>query len=65
LGIIFLINLEIGYATPPVGINLFIASLKFEKPVTVLYRASLPYLLLLLGVLVIITYVPWLSLFLV
>ena len=65
LGIIFLINLEIGYATPPVGINLFIASLKFEKPVTVLYRASLPYLLLLLGVLVIITYMPWLSLFLV
>jgi C4-dicarboxylate transporter DctM subunit len=65
LCIIFLINLEIGYATPPVGINLFIASLKFEKPVTLLYRASLPYLILLLGVLIIITYVPWLSLFMV
>jgi C4-dicarboxylate transporter DctM subunit len=65
LCVIFLVNLEIGYATPPVGINLFISSLKFEKPVTLIYRASLPYLMLLLGVLVVITYVPWLSLFLI
>jgi tripartite ATP-independent transporter DctM subunit len=65
LCIIFLVNLEIGYSTPPVGINLFISSLKFEKPVTLIYRASFPYLMLLLGVLVVITYVPWLSLFLV
>ena len=65
LCIIFLVNLEIGYSTPPVGINLFIASLKFEKPVTLLYRASLPYLILLLSVLIVITYVPWLSLFLI
>lgn len=42
----------------------FLASLKFEKPVTLLYRASLPYLILLLGVLLVITYVPWLSTFL-
>ena len=65
LCVIFLVNLEIGYSTPPVGINLFISSLKFQKPVTLLYRASIPYLLLLLVVLVVITYVPWLSLFLV
>jgi tripartite ATP-independent transporter DctM subunit len=65
LCIIFMVNLEIGYSTPPVGINLFISSLKFEKPVTLLYRASWPYLLLLMGVLMVITYVPWLSLFLV
>lgn len=65
LCVIFLVNLEIGYSTPPVGINLFISSLKFKKPVTLLYRASIPYLLLLLAVLVVITYVPWLSLFLV
>ncbi len=65
LCIIFLVNLEIGYSTPPVGINLFISSLKFEKPVTLLYRSSLPYLLILLGVLVVITYFPWLSLFFV
>ena len=65
LCVIFLVNLEIGYSTPPVGINLFISSMKFEKPVTLLYRASLPYLILLLGVLIVITYVPWLSLFLI
>jgi C4-dicarboxylate transporter, DctM subunit len=65
LCVIFLVNLEIGYSTPPVGINLFISSLKFEKPVTLLYRASLPYLLILLGVLFVITYFPCLSLFLV
>jgi C4-dicarboxylate transporter DctM subunit len=64
LGVIFLVNLEIGYSTPPVGINLFISSLKFEKPVTLLYRASVPYLLLLLSILALITYAPWLSLFL-
>jgi tripartite ATP-independent transporter DctM subunit len=62
LCIIFLVNLEIGYSTPPVGINLFISSLKFEKPVTLLYRASLPYLVILVVVLIVITYVPWLSL---
>ncbi|MBT8351432.1 MAG: TRAP transporter large permease subunit, partial [Deltaproteobacteria bacterium] len=65
LCVIFLVNLEIGYSTPPVGINLFISSLKFEKPVTLLYRASVPYLLLLLSILILITYVPVLSLFLV
>ena len=65
LCVIFLVNLEIGYSTPPVGINLFISSLKFKKPITLLYRASVPYLLLLLVVLVVITYVPWLSLFLI
>lgn len=65
LCVIFLVNLEIGYSTPPVGINLFISSLKFEKPVTRLYRASLPYLGVLLIALLIITYVPVLSLFLI
>jgi tripartite ATP-independent transporter DctM subunit len=62
LAVIFLINLEIGYSTPPVGMNLFIASLKFEQPVTVLYRASLPYLLLLLVCLLLVTYLPGLTL---
>jgi C4-dicarboxylate transporter DctM subunit len=62
LGVIFLVNLEIGYATPPVGINLFISSLRFQKPITLLYRASVPYLLLLLVALLLITYVPFISL---
>jgi C4-dicarboxylate transporter DctM subunit len=62
LAIIFLTNLEIGYITPPVGINLFIASFRFEKPVMQLYKASFPYLLILLFALVVITYWPELSL---
>ncbi len=65
LAIIFLTNLEIGYITPPVGINLFISSFRFKRPITELYRASFPFLLLLLFALVIITYVPSLSLALI
>ncbi|MEJ2722733.1 MAG: TRAP transporter large permease subunit [bacterium] len=65
LGIIFLTNLEIGYLTPPVGLNLFISSYRFNEPVVSLYVASIPFLLLLLVGLLIITYFPWLSLFLV
>jgi TRAP-type C4-dicarboxylate transport system permease large subunit len=65
LGVIFLTNLEIGYSTPPVGLNLFIASFRFRKAVTTLYRASLPFLAILIIALLIITYVPKLSLLLV
>ncbi len=64
LGIIFLANLGIGYNTPPVGLNLFIASSRFDRPMVRLYRATLPFLLLLLLTLVLITYWPPLSLFL-
>lgn len=63
LAIIFLANLEIGYLTPPVGINLFIGSFRFNKPITELYRASVPFLILLIIALAIITYIPALSLF--
>ena len=64
LGIVFLTNLEIGYSTPPVGINLFIASSRFNEPIVKLYRAALPFLgLRILGLLA-ITYFPALSLFL-
>jgi tripartite ATP-independent transporter DctM subunit len=65
LGIIFLTNLEIGASIPPLGINLFIASMRFERPVLALYRASLPFIAILLLALGLITYVPWLSLALV
>jgi C4-dicarboxylate transporter, DctM subunit len=65
LGIIFLTNLEIGYMTPPVGLNLFIASFRFGRPVLELYRASLVYLGLLLLALLLITWWPQLSLWLV
>ena len=63
LGIIFLANMQIGYMTPPVGINLFISSYRFKKPIAEVYKASLPFVLVLLAVLMIITYVPELSLF--
>jgi tripartite ATP-independent transporter DctM subunit len=65
LGIIFLTNLEIGASIPPLGINLFIAGLRFDRPVLTLYAACLPFVALLLAALVLITYWPWLSLALV
>lgn len=64
LGIIVLANLEIGYSTPPVGINLFLSSLRFNKPIVTLYRSALPFLFIYLIALMIITYVPELSLIL-
>ena len=65
LGIIFLANLQIGALTPPVGMSLFISSLRFEKPMSKIIMASLPFIVVLLFVLAIITYVPWFSLALV
>ncbi len=62
LGMIFLANMQIGYLTPPVGMNLFIASYRFNRPITELYQATLPFMLILLFCVIIITYVPWLSL---
>ncbi|MGB5519979.1 MAG: TRAP transporter large permease subunit, partial [Gammaproteobacteria bacterium] len=62
LGIIFLANLEIGYSTPPVGINLFIASQRFGKPIVTLFKSTLPFLLLMLIWLMMVTYIPDLSL---
>jgi len=62
LGIIFLANLEIGASIPPLGINLFIAGMRFEKPMLRLYIASLPFIAILLLGLAIISYLPWLSL---
>jgi len=61
LGIVFLLNLEIGYMTPPVGLNLFISSFRFNKPITQLYRAVLPFIGLLGLALIIVTYIPSLS----
>lgn len=64
LGIIFLANLEIGYLTPPVGINLFISSLKFQKSIVRVYVSVLPFIILLILALLLITYIPDLSLWL-
>lgn len=62
LGIIFLANMQIGYFTPPVGMNLFIASYRFDKSITELYQAAIPFMIVLLIAVLIITYWPALSL---
>ena len=62
LGIIFIANLEIGYSTPPIGINLFIASNRFRQPIHTLFQSTLPFLLIMLAWLLMITYIPELSL---
>jgi C4-dicarboxylate transporter, DctM subunit len=64
LGIIFLANLELGYLTPPVGMNLFISSYRFNKPLLEVYRATLPMLVVLLVGVLTITYIPVLTTFL-
>ncbi len=65
LGIIFLANMQIGYFTPPVGMNLFIAGYRFNKPIVDIYKATIPFMLVLLLAVLLITYLPWLSLFLI
>ncbi len=62
LGIVFLINLEIGYLMPPMGLNLFIAGFRFGRPVPDLYKVVLPFIGVFFAALMITTYVPWLSL---
>lgn len=61
LGVIFLLNLEVGYLTPPVGLNLFITSIKFQKPVVDVIRAVVPFMVTMLVCLGIVTYVPGLT----
>lgn len=64
LGIIFLANMELGFLAPPVGLNLLLASYRFNKPIVEVSRAVLPMLLVLLVGVLLITYVPWLTTFL-
>ncbi|MBS1272022.1 MAG: C4-dicarboxylate TRAP transporter large permease protein DctM [Candidatus Marinimicrobia bacterium] len=64
LGIIFLANLELGFLTPPIGMNLFLSSYRFDKPLTEVYLSTVaPLIILFIGVLA-ITYIPWLTEFL-
>jgi C4-dicarboxylate transporter, DctM subunit len=65
LGVIFLVNLEIAYLVPPFGLNLFLSSLRFHKPVFSIARAAFPFLVLEIIVLLIITYIPHISLWLI
>jgi C4-dicarboxylate transporter DctM subunit len=61
LGVIFLANLELGYLTPPVGINLFLASYCFNKPIGQIIRQTLPFIVVLGLAVLLITYWPWLT----
>ena len=65
LGIVFLANMQLGYITPPVGMNLFIASYRFERPVIEVYKATIPFFVILLATVLVITYWPALSMILV
>jgi len=62
LGVIFLANLELGYLTPPVGMNLFLSAYRFEKPVTEIFRSVIPFFVVLALVVLLVTYVPGLTL---
>jgi len=61
LGVIFLLNLEVGYLHPPVGLNLFITSVKFQRPITEVMWATIPFLVTMIVALLTITYVPALT----
>jgi hypothetical protein len=61
LGVIFLLNLEVGYLHPPVGLNLFITSVKFNRPITEVMWATIPFLVTMIIALLVITYVPALT----
>jgi len=61
LAMIFLLNLEIAYCMPPLGLNLFLASFRFNRPVASLYKVVLPFVAILLVALGVVSYVPWFS----
>jgi tripartite ATP-independent transporter DctM subunit len=61
LGVIFLANLELGYLTPPIGMNLCLSAYRFKQPMTAVYRATMPFYFILLAGVLMITYVPWLT----
>ena len=61
IGIIFIANLELGYMTPPVGLNLFLASYRFDRPLLQVYRACIPMLVIRAAGVLMITYIPWLT----
>jgi TRAP-type C4-dicarboxylate transport system permease large subunit len=64
LGVVFLAAMQLGYLTPPVGLNLFIASYRFDQSIMKVYSATFPFLMILLFSVIVITYWPQLSLWL-
>lgn len=61
LAMIFLLNLELAYCCPPLGLNLFISSFRFNRPAVSLYRPILPFVGVLTAALILVSYVPWIS----
>ncbi len=61
LAIIFIANLELGFLTPPVGMNLFLSSYRFDKPMSTIYKSTLPFFFVMLLSVIAITYIPILS----
>jgi C4-dicarboxylate transporter, DctM subunit len=61
LGIIFIANMELGYLMPPVGLNLLLASFRFEEPLLQVYKNIIPFLIALFVAVLIITYIPWIT----
>jgi len=60
-GVIFLANLELGFLTPPVGLNLYLSSSRFGKPLTEVTRTAFPFLVIMAVAVLLITYVPAMS----
>ncbi|MFH1807205.1 MAG: TRAP transporter large permease subunit [Pseudomonadota bacterium] len=61
LGVIFLANLELGFITPPIGMNLFLSSMRFKKPLGQVFRSTVPFFFLRAAAILLITYIPWLT----
>jgi C4-dicarboxylate transporter, DctM subunit len=61
LGVIFLVNLQLGYLTPPVGMNLFLSAFRFNKSLIKIAKYAFPFLLVFLFIVILITYIPWFS----
>jgi TRAP-type C4-dicarboxylate transport system permease large subunit len=61
MGIIFLANMELGFLAPPLGLNLFLSSYRFKKPMSEVYLAVLPMYIILHLMVFAITYIPWLT----
>jgi TRAP-type C4-dicarboxylate transport system permease large subunit len=62
VGVVFLANMQLGYLMPPMGENLFLSAYRFDKSLPDIYRSTLPYVVILLAVVLLITYWPQLTL---
>jgi len=61
LAVVFLTNMELGYLTPPVGMNLFLSSLTFRRRLLEVWRAALPFFTIFVLWVLLVTYLPWIS----